>query len=60
MGAVKILFGVSLIYWNLAKYAISCFFTYFASEDFSCIAWDSAGAVKRTLCYALSVCKHLS
>lgn len=42
-GAVKILFEVGLIYWVLAKYAVASVLTYFSSEDFTNIAWDSAG-----------------
>lgn len=52
-GAAKILFGVSLIYWILAKYAVACALTYFATEDFTNIAWDSAGelAAMFTFCW---------
>lgn len=42
-GATKILFGVSVIYFILAKYGVAVLLTLEASDDFTCIAWDSAG-----------------
>ena len=42
-GATKILFGVSVIYFILAKYGVAILLTLEASDDFTCIAWDSAG-----------------
>ena len=42
-GATKILFGVSVIYFILAKYGVAFLLTLEASEEFTCIAWDSAG-----------------
>jgi len=42
-GATKILFGVSVIYFILAKYGVAVLLTLEASEEFTCIAWDSAG-----------------
>jgi hypothetical protein len=33
----------SIIYLILIKYAVACFFTVFSSENFTNIAWDSAG-----------------
>ena len=33
----------SIIYLILIKYAVACFFTLFSSENFTNIAWDSAG-----------------
>ncbi|EKX46633.1 hypothetical protein GUITHDRAFT_86619 [Guillardia theta CCMP2712] len=42
-GSSKILFGVNIIYMILGKYAAASLLTIFASEDFTNIAWDSAG-----------------
>ncbi|PNH01042.1 hypothetical protein TSOC_013096, partial [Tetrabaena socialis] len=43
VGSTKILFGVPLIYIILVKYAIACSITLISEEDFTAIAWDSAG-----------------
>ncbi|KXZ45044.1 hypothetical protein GPECTOR_59g652 [Gonium pectorale] len=43
VGSTKILFGVPLVYIILVKYAIAVTITVFSTEDFTCIAWDSAG-----------------
>jgi hypothetical protein len=43
IGAVKILFGVPVIAIILIKYGIACTLTVFSDEDFTAIAWDSAG-----------------
>ena len=42
-GSCKILFGVNIIYLILGKYAFAAFLTIFSSENFTNIAWDSAG-----------------
>jgi hypothetical protein len=42
-GATKILFGVELIKFLIVKYAVAVALTYYISEDFVNIAWDSAG-----------------
>lgn len=42
-GATKILFSVPLIYIILAKYTIALVITIFAPDDFTSVAWDSAG-----------------
>ena len=42
-GATKILFGVELIKFLIVKYAVAVTLTYYISEDFVNIAWDSAG-----------------
>jgi hypothetical protein len=33
----------SIIYLIIIKYSVACFFTFFSSENFTNIAWDSAG-----------------
>eukprot|EP00197_Chlamydomonas_leiostraca_P002188 CAMPEP_0202858004 /NCGR_PEP_ID=MMETSP1391-20130828/714_1 /ASSEMBLY_ACC=CAM_ASM_000867 /TAXON_ID=1034604 /ORGANISM="Chlamydomonas leiostraca, Strain SAG 11-49" /LENGTH=800 /DNA_ID=CAMNT_0049536869 /DNA_START=238 /DNA_END=2641 /DNA_ORIENTATION=- len=43
VGATKILFGVPVVAIILIKYAIASTITCFSSEDFTNIAWDSAG-----------------
>lgn len=42
-GATKILFDIPVIYFILAKYGIAVLLTLEANEDFTNIAWDSAG-----------------
>jgi len=42
-GSCKILFEVNVIFLILGKYAVACFLTVFSSENFTNIAWDSAG-----------------
>lgn len=42
-GATKILFSVPLIYIILVKYTIALIITFFAPDDFTSVAWDSAG-----------------
>jgi hypothetical protein len=42
-GSSKILFGVNVIFLILGKYTIACVLTVFSSENFTNIAWDSAG-----------------
>ncbi|KAF5832814.1 hypothetical protein DUNSADRAFT_11187 [Dunaliella salina] len=43
VGSTKILFGVPIMYIILIKYFIVCVLTVFSKEDFTNIAWDSAG-----------------
>lgn len=43
MGAVKILFGVPIIFVILIKYFITAILTFKAPESFTNVAWDSAG-----------------
>lgn len=43
MGAVKILFGVPIIFFILSKYFITAILTSKAPESFTNVAWDSAG-----------------
>jgi hypothetical protein len=43
IGSVKILFGVPIMYFILAKYGVAVLLTLQANEDFTNIAWDSAG-----------------
>jgi hypothetical protein len=42
-GATKILFEIPVIYFILAKYGVAVLLTSQANEDFTNIAWDSAG-----------------
>ena len=42
-GSSKILFDVNIIYLILGKYAFATFMTVFSTENFTNIAWDSAG-----------------
>ncbi len=43
MGSCKILFGVPLIFFIIGLYALALIFTWEADEDFTSLAWDSAG-----------------
>lgn len=43
IGVLKIVFDVPLLYILLPGYAIALALTYFSSEEFTNIAWDSAG-----------------
>ncbi len=42
-GATKILFGVPVVYFILAKYGVALLLTYSADEAMTNVAWDSAG-----------------
>jgi len=42
-GSSKILFDINIIYLILGKYSLATFLTIFSSENFTNIAWDSAG-----------------
>jgi hypothetical protein len=43
IGSTKILFNIPLVYLIFVKYFISLVLTFFTPEDFTNIAWDSAG-----------------
>lgn len=43
LGIIKIIFNIPLGYMILPFYAIAVIFTYFSTEEFVNIAWDSAG-----------------
>lgn len=43
LGVVKIIYDISLGYLILPLYLLAVIFTYFSSQEFSNIAWDSAG-----------------
>lgn len=43
VGVTKILFGAPLIWFILIKYAVALALSQYSTEDFICIAWDSAG-----------------
>lgn len=43
LGIIKIIYDVPLAYMLLASYAVGLIFTYFSTEEFVNIAWDSAG-----------------
>lgn len=43
IGATKILFEIPVIYFILAKYGVAVLLTLNSNEDFTNIAWDSAG-----------------
>ncbi len=42
-GSTKILFTVPLMYMILIAYAVAVAITFISREDYTCIAWDSAG-----------------
>jgi len=56
-GSSKILFDINIIYLILAKYSVAAFLTVFSSENFTNIAWDSAGVTTGpvTVPFVLSV-----
>lgn len=57
LGSSKILFEVNIIYLILAKYTVAAVLTVFSSENFTNIAWDSAGVTTGpvTVPFVLSV-----
>lgn len=56
-GSSKILFGVNIIFLILGKYSVAAILTIFSSENFTNIAWDSAGVTTGpvTVPFVLSV-----
>ncbi len=43
LGIAKILFGLNLIYLLVPLYTLALVLTFFSTEEFVCVAWDSAG-----------------
>ena len=43
IGVLRLIFNVKLIYILLPAYSVALVLTFFASEEYVCVAWDSAG-----------------